>query len=211
MSHQPHDYEKLAYGLQTKGIRDPRVLYAIGHTLRHVFMPRDMQQYATEDTALPIGKEQTISQPYVVAKMTEAIIGDKTPKKVLEIGTGSGYQAAILSQIADEVYSIERIKSLLERAQSAFESLELKNIHTQYGDGHQGWPEHAPFDAIVVTAATESAPYPLLEQLAEGGRLIIPLGDAFSQQLTLISRHANSYTQQVLDPVMFVPLKEGKD
>jgi protein-L-isoaspartate(D-aspartate) O-methyltransferase len=207
------DYQQLADELRFKGIENEEVLAAIASTPRHLFISKEIQSYATEDTSLPIDCQQTISQPYVVARMTEAIFTQKKkPKKVLEIGTGSGYQAAILSKVVDEVYTVERINTLYEQAQEVFKSLSLNNIYTHFDDGNLGWAEHAPYDAILVTAATAEIPEALLEQLAIGGTLILPLGGPSihtSQILTAITREKEGYFRKVLDTVVFVPLLRG--
>jgi protein-L-isoaspartate(D-aspartate) O-methyltransferase len=161
------------------------------------------------DQALPIGQQQTISQPFVVARMTELLVAHKKLRKILEIGTGSGYQAAILSHLTDEVYSIERIETLYQKAKQRLANLGFNNIFTKLDDGANGWPEKAPFDGIIVTAATAVVPQALLEQLAEEGRLIIPVGQPGYQELQVITRKANNYVTQVLDPVTFVPLLSG--
>lgn len=202
--------QQLVNELIHEGIQNPNILNAINTVPRHDFVPKELQYLAYNNSALPIGFEQTISQPYVVAKMTEVLLKDKSYKKILEVGTGSGYQAAILAQLVDEVYSIERIEGLLHRTKKIFEALQYKNIFTLYGDGNLGWPEHAPYDAIVVTAATNSIPINLLEQLKVGGRMIIPIGEPGHQELQLITKREKSYDVRVLDPVIFVPLKSGK-
>jgi protein-L-isoaspartate(D-aspartate) O-methyltransferase len=204
------DYQRLADELRSKGITDERVLHAIATIPRHLFLREDLQLHATEDTSLPIDCQQTISQPYVVAKMTAAILAaEDHPKKVLEVGTGSGYQAAILSQVVNEVYTIERIETLYHQAQKVFEELSLNNIYTRHDDGSLGWPEYAPYDAILITAATPEVPSALLAQLAVGGKLVVPLGNASSQILTAITRYDDGFKQQALDPVIFVPPASG--
>ncbi len=208
-----YNYQQLADELKEKGIHHERVLDAIAKTPRHLFIPEKIQSYSTEDTSLPIDCEQTISQPYVVAKMTETILGTH-PKlqKVLEIGTGSGYQAAILAQVAEEVYTIERIEVLYQKSKKIFEKLALNNIHTHFADGNLGWEEHAPYDAILVTAAAAEIPEALLQQLKIGGILVIPLGPPSfqaSQILTAISRRKDGYYKKGLDAVVFVPLLPG--
>lgn len=206
------DKHSLIEKLKTQGIHSTAVLSAIEKVPREMFVQPVFQNDAYENYPLPIGHEQTISQPYVVARMTEILLNTPTPvQKVLEIGTGSGYQAAILSQLVPEVYSIERIEPLLIDANARFEALGYSNIHTLFGDGHQGWPEKAPFDAIIVTAATESPPSALLEQLAESGRLLLPIGPpGHSQQLQLIIRKGKTFDYENYDPVIFVPLLTGR-
>ncbi len=203
--------ERLIEELKIESIHDPRVLNAINNTRRELFVPDYLQEIAYANEALPIGENQTISQPYVVAKMTEIIIANNQTNKVLEIGTGSGYQAAILANIYQQVYSIERIEALLTKAKKVFQQLTLDNIHTLYSDGNLGWAEHAPYDAIIVTAAAQHIPPALTEQLAEGGRLMIPLQTgSYSQQLTLIEKINHKLVATEYDYVVFVPLRPGK-
>lgn len=196
--------------LISQGIQNPKVLNAINTVPRHSFVPVEIQSLAYNNSALPIGFDQTISQPFVVAKMTETLLKGKNFKKILEIGTGSGYQAAILAQLVNEVYSIERIEELLNRTKKIFDQLHYQNIFTLHADGNEGWPEHAPYDAIIVTAATNSIPIKLLDQLKVGGRMIIPIGEPGHQELQLITKREKSYDLRLLDPVIFVPLKTGK-
>lgn len=172
---------------------------------RHLFIPENMREYAYEDRPLDIGHLQTISQPFIVAFMTEAVKLNPDAK-VLEIGTGSGYQTAILSEICKEIYTIELIKELGEFAKKQFVRIGYTNIHTRIGDGYKGWPEAAPFDVIVVTAAPEQLPLTLIEQLKEGGRLIIPVGISFSQELIRITRTKDGVKKESLLPVRFVPM-----
>lgn len=173
--------------LVARGISDPKVLYAMGKVPRHLFVEEALQSQAYGDFPLPIGEQQTISQPYIVAFMTEAL-GLTGEEKVLEIGTGCGYQAAILAELAPEVYSIERLYTLASRARQILGSLRYFNVKIKVGDGTLGWPEEAPFDAIIVTAAAPGIPRPLLDQLAMGGRLIIPVGDRNSQVLDVVHK-----------------------
>lgn len=201
--------QHLVNQLQRKGISDTTILTAINAVPRHLFVPEELQAFAYDDTALPIGHEVTISQPYVVAKMTGLLLAGKKLNKILEIGTGSGYQAAILSQLVNEVFTIERIETILKRTQKLLSSLNYENIHTLYADGNAGWSENAPFDAIIVTAATDAIPIKLLEQLKTGGRMIIPIGDPSHQELQLITKRQKSFDVRKLDPVIFVPLKPG--
>jgi protein-L-isoaspartate(D-aspartate) O-methyltransferase len=186
---------------------DPRIMDVLGKVPRHEFVPSDQQDYAYKNRPLPIGHGQTISQPYIVALMTD-LIETKPDFKVLEIGTGSAYQAAILAELVDQVYSIEVIEPLALAAKERLQRLGYDNVHTRTGDGYYGWQEEAPFDAIVVTAAASHVPPPLIKQLKPGGRMVIPVGSRFmTQQLLLIEKSADGKisTRQVL-PVIFVPL-----
>ncbi|MCM1984342.1 protein-L-isoaspartate(D-aspartate) O-methyltransferase [Lyngbya confervoides] len=191
--------------LRPRGIRNARVLRAMGDVPRHCFVPEALQAEAYEDTPLPIGAQQTISQPYIVARMTEA--AHLTPQdKVLEIGTGSGYQTAVLSNLVQEVYSIEIIPDLAQRAQRTLEALGYRNVQLRVGDGHQGWPEAAPFDAILVTSAPPELPIALLEQLKPNGRMVIPIG-LERQDLRVYWRSPEGIHHTSLLPVQFVPMK----
>jgi protein-L-isoaspartate(D-aspartate) O-methyltransferase len=202
--------DRLVSRLRAEGIRNEAVLDVIRNTPRHLFVDEALASRAYEDTALPIGYNQTISQPYVVAAMTDLIISGK-PSKVLEIGTGSGYQAAILAPLVDKVYTVERIEPLARQARQRFRKLGLRNIRASYSDGTEGLPDFAPYDAIITTAATEKIPEALLEQLsADGGRLVIPVGGRDRQTLTLVTRDGDSYEEERLDPVIFVPLLSGQ-
>lgn len=196
--------------LKLKGIHDERVLAVISKTPRHLFVEKAYLDSAYDDHALPLTHGQTISQPYVVAKMTELLLHGQKLQRVLEVGTGSGYQAAILSQLVDHVYSIERIKPLLEKAKRRLKHLHLNNVEFLYGDGSFGWPEYAPFDGILVTAAATYAPDALLAQLADGGRMIIPVGGYGGQELQVITRDGDQYHKEVHEYVVFVPLLPGK-
>lgn len=197
-------HENLVQSLRAKGIHDDRVLGAIAQVPRHRFVPDRLQHLAYADRALPIGEGQTISQPYVVAYMT-AMLHINEGSKVLEIGTGSGYQAAVLSVLVDEVYSIEIVEPLGREAIALLSELGYDNVHVRIGDGYEGWPEEAPFDAIIVTAAPDHIPQPLIEQLASGGRMILPVGDS-RQFLTLVER-TESEVEITRDlPVLFVPM-----
>jgi len=193
------------FQIQRRGITDERLLEAMRTVQRHLFIPKSQQIYAYEDHPLPIGMEQTISQPYIVAEMTNAL--QLNPKdRVLEIGTGSGYQAAILSLLAKEVYTVERIKPLLVKAEKIFSELEYNNIHTQHGDGSLGWSEHSPFDAIMVTASAPKIPSTLVSQLAIGGRMIIPVGDRSVQSLVKVFKDQKGVHVNDFSLVRFVPL-----
>lgn len=190
--------------LEARGIKDERVLEAMGKIPRHRFIPENMQAYSYNDEPLPIGEGQTISQPYIVAYMTEALSLKKTDR-VLEVGTGSGYQSAILAELASEVYSVELNRDLSRQAKEILKELGYANVHLKVGDGTYGWIEKAPFDAIMVTAAPDRVPRSLEEQLKVGGRMIIPVGSTL-QELVLITRGKNKFKKKKLLPVRFVPL-----
>ena len=200
---------RLIMELRREGITDARVLAAIERVPRERFVPPSYQDQAYDNSALPISHGQTISQPYVVAFMTGALdVGERM--RVLEIGTGSGYQAAVLAHLCRRVYTIERYRSLVREAEARFEELDLHNITTRFGDGMQGWPEQAPFERIIVTAASPEAPPTLLDQLALGGTMVIPLGrGSHGQEVTRIRRTDEGYDSEGLLPVRFVPLVEG--
>ena len=202
--------DRLIARLQEEGIQDQRVLDVMRNTPRHLFMDEAMATRAYEDTALPIGHGQTISQPYIVARMTEALLQAGMPSKVLEIGTGSGYQTAILAQLVDQVFSIERISYLLGQARQRLGALRLYNIQMKVADGFAGWEKQAPFDAIMVTAAPEEIPKTLIQQVAVGGRLIIPVGKAMQQRLLVVTRTETGVEQQELSGVSFVPMLKGQ-
>ena len=190
------------------GIKDERVLTALRTVPRHLFIDEALASRAYEDTALPIGNGQTISQPWVVARMTEALIEHGAPKRVLEIGTGSGYQAAVLATLGLEVYTVERIEELLRVARRRFRNLGL-NLRTKHDDGRLGWPEHAPFDAILVTAAGAALDPSLLDQLADGGTLVAPVGEPGMQDLLRIRKTPEGVLRENLGKVAFVPLLPG--
>ncbi|MGC8719325.1 MAG: protein-L-isoaspartate(D-aspartate) O-methyltransferase [Thermodesulforhabdaceae bacterium] len=191
--------------IANRGIKDPRVLEAMLRVPRHLFVPEHLKSQAYEDHPLPIEEKQTISQPYIVALMTEALRLRGT-EKVLEIGTGSGYQTAILAELAKEVYTIERLPLLAEKAKKRLDALGYRNIFYRVGDGSLGWPEEAPFDGILVSAAAPSIPQPLIDQLAMGGRLIIPVGDRLTQDLVLVERVPEGIRKSFLGGVRFVDL-----
>jgi len=201
--------ERLVSRLRESGIQNEKVLSVIGNTPRHIFVDEALATRAYEDTALPIGFGQTISQPYIVARMTEALFANGPLKNVLEVGTGSGYQTAILAQMAEQVYSVERIKDLQFKARARLRELRLNNVRYKHDDGTMGWPEQGPFDGIIVTAAPVEIPEQLLRQLAIGGRMLIPSGDDGKQLLRLITRTEEEYEEQLLDGVAFVPLLDG--
>ena len=203
--------DRLVQRLREEGITDERVLEVIRSTPRHLFVDEALSHRAYEDTALPIGHKQTISQPYVVALMTQALIADGVPNKVLEIGTGSGYQAAILAQIVPRLYSVERIRALHDRSRTLLRDLRINNAQLYYSDGSWGLKQLAPFDAIIVTAAPEEIPEALLEQLAVGGHMVIPVGEGHGvQQLLKITRTPKQFEKQLLEAVSFVPLCKGE-
>lgn len=201
--------ERLITRLRGEGITNPTVLAAIRAVPRHLFVDEALASRAYEDTALPIGHGQTISQPYVVAQMCAALLADGVPARVLEIGTGSGYHCAVLAQLVPRVYSIERIRVLLARARKTFLELGIRNVSLKHGDGAAGWPEFAPYDGILLTAAPEIAPPALLEQLAPGGRLIAPIGSNRVQQLVVYRRVGRKIETETLDTVSFVPFAAG--
>ena len=188
-----------------RGIKDASVLNVLSKTARHKFVPPDMVPYAYNDRPLPIGEDQTISQPYIVALMTE-LMGLSGTEKVLEIGTGSGYQAAVLSPLVAEVYTIEIVKTLALRAQTILKDLKMKNVHVRWGDGYKGWPDKAPFDRIIVTAAPDEIPSALIDQLRIGGKLVIPVGK-YWQELKVITKVSTSdIDEKSIIPVRFVPM-----
>ncbi|MDP1621321.1 MAG: protein-L-isoaspartate(D-aspartate) O-methyltransferase [Bacteroidales bacterium] len=197
--------------IKSRGISDSRVLQAMMTVPRHRFVPESLILKAYKDTPLPIGLNQTISQPYIVAFMTEAL-RLKATDRVLEIGTGSGYQAAVLAEICDSVYTIDIFETLTDRAGKTLDQLGYRNIMIKHGDGYLGWTEHAPFDAIMVTCAPTRIPKPLRDQLAEGGRMIIPVGYSDMQQLILLVKKKGRIEEEAVLPVMFVPMidEEGK-
>ena len=198
----------VAEQIERRGVEDEQVLAAMRKVPRHLFVPELMRIYAYQDHPLSIGHGQTISQPYIVAFMTEAA-RLKSTDKVLEIGTGSGYQAAVLAEIVKEVYTVEIVEALAQQAQQRFKDLNYKNIYVHHGDGYQGWPQEAPFDAIIVTAAPPEIPPKLVEQLEVGGRMVIPIG-SFYQELYLITKTATGISKHKLLPVRFVSMIKGK-
>lgn len=204
--------ERLVQRLADKGVSNLQVLDVLRNTPRHWFLDEALSHRAYEDTALPIGYGQTLSQPYIVARMTEILLGAYGGKlgKVLEVGTGSGYQTSILAQLVGEVYSVERIKPLQDKARARLRELGLHNVHLKHADGGMGWPEAGPFDGIISTAAPRFVPQELLDQLAPGGVLVLPVGDQ-RQDLHMIAREGDSdkFVTQVLEPVRFVPLVSG--
>ena len=204
--------ERMIKRLLGQGIHNEKVLEIMRDTPRHIFMDEALASRAYEDTALPIGYNQTISQPYIVAKMTELLLGSSDHLgKVLEIGTGCGYQTAILGQLVDQVYSIERILPLQRKAKSNLWELKLKNISYLYSDGHLGWPDYAPFDGILASAAATKIPPMLLQQLAIGGIMVIPVGVSGQQTLQRVTRTTIGYDIEQLEAVTFVPFLSGKE
>ena len=194
--------------LLTRGIKDQRVLAAMTKVPREQFVPPESRAASYEDGPLPIGYGQTISQPYIVAFMTEQL-RPKPSDRVLEVGTGSGYQAAILSELVSEVYSIEIVEPLAKNAEATLQRLGYKNVHLKIGDGYKGWPEAGRFDAIIVTCAPDRVPQPLVDQLKDGGRMVIPVGDIFAQQLYLLEKKNGQLKQSATLPVRFVPMTSG--
>jgi protein-L-isoaspartate(D-aspartate) O-methyltransferase len=190
--------------IRARGVKDPRVLAAMLRVERHLFVPKDLQPSAYLDQPLPIGEGQTISQPYIVALMTE-LLDLKGEEKVLEVGTGSGYQAAILAELAKEVYTIEIIEKLASSSEKLLRELGYQNVKVKAGDGYLGWPEKAPFDGIIVTCAPDHIPKPLLDQLKEGGRMVIPVGE-YTQELKKIIKHSDKIETTNVIPVIFVPM-----
>lgn len=201
--------DRLVQRLRKDGIKDERVLKAITQVPRHEFVDEALSSRAYENTALPIGQSQTISQPWIVARMTEALLDGGKPQKVLEVGTGSGYQAAILAHLVPAVFTVERIDELLKLARRRFHSMRLNNIYVRYADGHLGWPSQAPFDGILVTAVAQSVPEELLEQLGVGGVLVIPIEKHGQQRLIAMRRKEDGFEESDLGGVIFVPMLSG--
>ncbi|MEX2482637.1 MAG: protein-L-isoaspartate(D-aspartate) O-methyltransferase [Gammaproteobacteria bacterium] len=200
---------RLVEQLRGMGIRCEQVLEVMRTTPRHLFVDEALASRAYENTALPIGFGQTISQPYIVAAMSEALYTTGRLDRVLEVGAGCGYQSAVLAALAGRVFSIERIAALANKLRSRMHELRINNVRVRHGDGFLGWSEHAPYDAILVAAAPVGVPQPLLEQLAIGGRMVIPVGRAGSQELRLVTRSAAGYDEEILERVSFVPLLDG--
>ncbi len=196
--------------LRKLGIRDERVLDVMSQVPRHEFVEEAFRGDAYKNRSLPIGHSQTISQPYIVALMTQAILGAKSPKRILEVGTGCGYQTAVLAPLVETVFSVERIRALTESARARLASLGIRNVHFGYSDGTLGWTPYAPYDGIVVTAGGEEIPAPLIKQLAPGGRLVIPVGPNGAQRLKLVEKQEHGVTETDLGAVTFVPLLPGK-
>lgn len=201
--------DRLIARLREQGISNPQVLERIRSVPRHLFVDEALASRAYEDTALPIGHGQTISQPYIVARMTEALLEGQAPRKVLEVGTGCGYQAAVLAPLVVTVYSVERIAALQQRARRVLRDLRISNVYMRHGDGFEGWPPYAPYDGILVAAAAMAIPVALLEQLGNGGRLIMPVGPDREQHLMRVTRRGDNLEKEVLGPATFVPLLQG--
>ena len=203
--------DRLVQRLREHGISDERVLAVIGEVPRHIFIDEALATRAYEDTALPIGHGQTISQPFIVALMTKTLL-NKPRERVLEIGTGSGYQTAVLAALVKRVFTVERIQPLIERARERFRAMKLRNVRVKYDDGNLGWPDQGPFDGIIVTAAAPRVPPALVAQLKVGGRMVIPVGgDGWVQQLKVVTKRADGGTdERDIIPVRFVPLVPGK-
>ena len=201
--------DRLIDRLRERGIGNIEVLEVMRSTPRHIFVDEALATRAYEDTALPIGHGQTISQPYIVARMTEALLEGGKMERVLEVGTGSGYQTAILARLVQRVYSVERIKALQEQAKQRLQELGIRNVRLKHSDGNWGWDERGPYDGIIVTAAPAQVPKPLFEQLREGGRMVIPVGEQGAQQLLVVTRTPEGFDSKTLDLVSFVPLRGG--
>ena len=201
--------DRLARRLQEQGIRSTDVLQQIRTVPRHLFVDEALASRAYEDTALPIGLGQTISQPFIVARMTEALLNDFTGETVLEIGTGCGYQTAVLAPLVKKIYTVERLPELYRKTRQRLRQLGIYNVQHRLGDGWEGWPKYGPYDGILVAAAAEQLPAKLLEQLAPGGRLIIPIGPPRHQQLRMVTRESDHFEERSLGAVSFVPLVKG--
>lgn len=201
--------DRLIQRLREEGIENATVLDVIRNIPRHIFVDEALSHRAYEDTALPIGYGQTLSQPYIVARMTELLLAEGPRKRVLEIGTGSGYQTAVLSQLVEQLFTVERIRPLQDKARQRLRLLKANNVQLKHADGGMGWPEHGPFDGILVTAAPEAVPVELIEQLSIGGRLVIPVGGGNHQQLELITKTSEGISTEVIEDVRFVPLLAG--
>ena len=207
----PRTLQRLIDRLLDKGITDERVLRAMESIPRHLFVDASLKHLAYEDMSLPIGKRQTISQPFVVARMTQAVLEVPNVSSVLEIGTGSGYQAAILSRIIASVYSVERIHSLSWQARKQMRQLGIHNVKLKFGDGQDGWEEYAPFDVIMFTASARRVPTPLLEQLSDHGRIIMPRVSRTGQELVFMQRSEAGWQEEIVQPVVFVPVLTGTE
>ena len=202
--------DRLVRRLEEQGIRDRAVLEQLRHVPRHLFVDEALASRAYEDTALPIGLGQTISQPYVVALMSEALLKDFAGSKILEVGTGCGYQTAILAPLVKEIFTVERIPELLRKTKQRLRDLDIYNVRFRQGDGWQGWPKYAPYDGIIVAAAAPELPEKLMQQLGPGGRLIIPVGPSGRQDLVMVVRQNDRFEESSLGVVSFVPLVKGR-
>ncbi len=202
--------DRLVARLRERGITSERLLDIIGEVPRHVFVDEALSHRAYEDTSLPIGYNQTISRPYTVARMTEILLAAGPLSSVLEIGTGSGYQTAVLSRLVDRVYTVERIQGLADRARTHLRRLGVRNVQYKHDDGNLGWSERGPFDGIIVTASPREVPTELVQQLVDGGRLVLPVGTDQSQQLTLVCRSGDEMVTEVIEDANFVPLLGGR-
>jgi protein-L-isoaspartate(D-aspartate) O-methyltransferase len=202
--------DRLVERLKDQGIRSEAVLNQIRNVPRHLFVDEALSSRAYEDTALPIGQGQTISQPYIVARMTEALLDGFTGETVLEIGTGCGYQTTVLAPLVKKIYTVERLRDLMVKTRNRLRQLDIYNVQFRPGDGWEGWPKYAPYDGIIVTAAAPEIPEKLLRQLAPGGRMIIPVGPAGCQDLLQVTRRNDHFEQVSLGAVSFVPLVHGK-
>ncbi len=202
--------DRLVRRLQEQGIRSSEVLEQIRNVPRHLFVDEALSSRAYEDTALPIGLGQTISQPFIVARMTEALLHNFEGEKILEIGTGCGYQTTVLSPLVKKIYSVERIPELLRKTKKRLRQLDIYNVQYRLGDGWEGWPKYGPYDGIIVAAAAEELPPKLLEQIAPGGRLVIPIGPPGRQELIMVTRQNDHFERESLGAVSFVPLVKGK-
>jgi len=202
--------DRLVQRLHESGIKSSEVLEQIRNVPRHLFVDEALASRAYEDTALPIGLGQTISQPYVVARMTEALLDGLDGGRILEIGTGCGYQTAVLAPLVKEIYTVERIPELLKKTKQRLRQLDIYNVHFRLGDGWEGWPKYAPYDGIIVAAAAEELPEKLLSQLETGGHLVIPVGPSGRQELVNVTKYHDRYEQQPIGLVSFVPLVHGK-
>ncbi|WP_321281616.1 protein-L-isoaspartate(D-aspartate) O-methyltransferase [Marinifilum fragile] len=208
MDFKEQRFKMVAEQIKSRGINDSEVIKAMQKVQRHLFVPHYLQKYAYQDRPLPIGHGQTISQPYIVGLMSQ-LLEVEEGEKLLEIGTGSGYQAAILGELGGEVYSIEIVKPLQKRAAFVLDSLNYENVNTRYGDGYLGWPEKAPFDGIIVTCSPTKIPQALIDQLAEGGKLVIPVGLKYVKKLVLLEKKKGEVIQRNVIPVRFVPMVDA--
>mgnify|MGYP002150431414 CR=1 FL=1 len=201
--------DRLVERLLDQGIKNFEVLDVMRTTPRHIFLDEALAHRAYEDASLPIGFQQTLSQPYIVARMTELLLASGPLTRVLEVGTGSGFQTAVLAQLVDKVYSVERIKPLQDKARERLRLLKARNIHFKHANGEFGWSERGPYDGIISTAAPERIPSELIDQLAIGGRLVLPVGDNREQQLTVVEKNEHGVVTSIIEPAFFVPLKSG--